>query len=76
LPVLGLKLNYACSETKDGKQTRDPAKASIDKLIPELGYVPGNVFIVSWRANNLKSNSTIEELEKVLDYMKRNRING
>jgi hypothetical protein len=70
-PVLGLRLNYGCSETVNGKQTRDPNKASIDKLIPELGYVPGNVFIISWKANNLKSNATLEELEKILDYMKR-----
>jgi hypothetical protein len=71
-PVLGVKLNYACSTGEDGKQTRDPCKASIDKLVPELGYVPGNVFIISWRANKLKSNMSIDELEKILDYMKRN----
>lgn len=72
-PILGVRLNYGCSVGVDGKQTRDPNKASIDKLIPELGYVPGNVFIISWRANKLKSDMTIDELEKILDYMKRKR---
>jgi hypothetical protein len=72
-PILGVKLNYGCSTGVNGKQTRDPNKASIDKLIPELGYVPGNVFIISWRANKLKSDMTINELEKILDYMKRNK---
>ena len=48
-------------------------KATLDKLVPELGYVPGNVFIISWRANKLKSNMTIDELEKILNYMKRNK---
>lgn len=71
-PVLGVKLNYACSTGIDGKQTRDPNKASIDKLLPELGYVPGNVFVISWKANILKSNMCIDELEKILAYMKRN----
>jgi hypothetical protein len=68
-PVFGTKLNYGCSTGIDGKQTRDPNKASIDKLIPELGYIPGNVFIISLRANKLKSNMTMEELKKILKYM-------
>lgn len=67
-PVLGLKLNYRWREL----DTTDYTKASIDKLIPALGYVPGNVFVISWRANRLKNNMTIDELEKILDYMKRN----
>lgn len=72
-PVLGVKLNYGCSTGLDGKQRRDPNKASIDKLIPEMGYVPGNVFVISWKANKLKSNMSIEELEKILDYMRRGK---
>lgn len=72
-PILGIKLNYGCSSGRDGKQVRDPNKASIDKLIPELGYVPGNVYVISWRANKLKSNMSINDLEKILDYMKRNK---
>jgi hypothetical protein len=75
-PVFGSKLEYGASQKINGKQTRNRNKVSLDKLIPELGYVPGNVFVVSWRANNLKSNMTIEELEKILEYMKRNIQNG
>jgi len=75
-PVLGVKLNYGCSSGIDGKQTRDPNKASIDKLVPSLGYVVGNVYIISWKANKLKSNMSIEELERILDYMKRNKDYG
>ena len=65
-PVLGLELNYGWS----GENRRDPAKASIDKLIPELGYVPGNVFVISWRANKLKSDMSLQDLEKMLKYIK------
>lgn len=72
-PVLGVKLNYGCSTGLDGKQTRDPNKASIDKVIPELGYIPGNVFVISWRANKLKSDMSVTELEKILNYMKGNK---
>lgn len=43
---------------------------SLDKMIPELGYVPGNVFWVSYRANSIKTNATMEEISMVLKYMK------
>ena len=75
-PVFGTKLEYGASQKVNGKQTRNKNKVSIDKLIPELGYVPGNVFVISWRANNLKSNMSVDELEKILDYMKRKINNG
>ena len=67
-PVLGIKLNYAWGGQNG--HLRDPAKVTLDKLIPELGYVPGNVFIISWRANKLKSDMTVIELEQILKYMK------
>jgi len=67
-PVLGIKLNYGWS----GEDRRDDSKATLDKVIPELGYVPGNVFVISWRANKLKSNMTLDELEKIMNYIKEN----
>jgi hypothetical protein len=35
---------------------------SIDRINPALGYVPGNVWIISHRANRIKSNATFAEL--------------
>ena len=69
-------MEYKCSDSVKGKQTRNKNKASLDKLIPELGYIPGNVFVVSWRANTLKSNMNISELEMILKYMRDNTKNG
>lgn len=69
-PVFGIKLNYGWS----GEGRKSTEKASIDRLIPELGYVKGNVFVISLRANRLKNNMTIEELESILKYMKEVRI--
>ena len=43
---------------------------SIDRKINELGYVKGNVFVISGRANRLKADATVDELEKILQYMK------
>jgi hypothetical protein len=65
-PILGLELNYNWS----GLNRRDPAKASIDKVDPNKGYVAGNVFVISWRANKLKSDMSLQELENILKYIK------
>jgi hypothetical protein len=51
---------------------RSPAKPSIDCVIPELGYVPGNIAVISWRANRLKGNGTVEEFERIAAWL-RNR---
>ena len=46
--------------------------AELDRLVPEKGYIKGNVRWISRKANRLKSNATIEDLEKILAYMKEN----
>lgn len=62
-PVLGMKLRL----TPTGKREDD--SPSIDRVIPELGYVPGNVRVISVRANTLKNNGTVDELKAVIAYM-------
>lgn len=58
-PVFGIQLTYG--GTARSIRGKDHA-ASLDRISPSKGYVPGNVVIVSWRANRAKSNSTLEEL--------------
>jgi hypothetical protein len=36
---------------------------SLDRLVPELGYVKGNVRVISYKANTMKSNASIEEIK-------------
>jgi hypothetical protein len=62
-PVLGVRLNYG-----PGK-TRDHDRASIDRMNNRRGYVPGNVRVISYRANSLKSDATVKELAAVVRYM-------
>lgn len=65
-PVLGLELTR-------NRGRVGPNSPSVDKIIPELGYVKGNVRVISYRANTLKSNGTIEEFYKVIEDLKRIR---
>lgn len=37
----------------------------MDRVIPELGYVKGNVEIISYRANRLKNDATYHELRAI-----------
>ena len=46
-----------------------PNSPSIDKNIPELGYVQSNCSIVSFRGNSIKNNGTIDEHRRVVQYM-------
>lgn len=43
---------------------------SIDRVIPTKGYVAGNIRVISYRANWLKQDASVEEMEKVINYMR------
>lgn len=42
---------------------------SLDRHKPALGYVKGNVVVMSSRANMLKNNGTLEEFLKMVSYL-------
>lgn len=44
---------------------------SIDCLVPSLGYTKGNVRIISWRANRIKCDASLEEMEALLSWMRK-----
>lgn len=70
-PVLGIKLNYG--KASNGRGSDD--SPSLDRHIPSLGYVPGNVFVMSWRANRLKCDGTVEEFYALIEYLRKTRSN-
>jgi hypothetical protein len=49
-------------------KTNDNSPA-LDRMIPELGYVRGNLCYISARANRIKYDATPEEIRKVLAFM-------
>lgn len=65
-PVFGVPFDF----TMSGGRPRDNSP-SIDKFIPILGYVKGNVYIISHRANFLKSNASLTEMEQIVSYMRK-----
>lgn len=66
-PILGIELDYTVNT-----DIRPDNKATLDRYSPNLGYVKGNVHIISWKANRLKSNGTLEEFQKLITWMKIN----
>lgn|SRR5208282_2812069 len=56
-PALGLRLQRR-HPGKGGKGGPQPASPTLDRIRPERGYVPGNIAVISHRANILKGNST------------------
>lgn len=66
-PVLGIPVIL---EQIDGPRKRTDNTPSLDRIIPELGYVKGNVEMISWRANRLKNDAKLYEIELLLRYMK------
>ena len=65
-PVLGIEIFYYA---KRGRPA--PSSPSIDRIVPERGYVAGNVRVISNRANTLKNNATLDEMRLVLADMER-----
>lgn len=70
-PVLGIKLEH--SRGSKGYEDNSP---SLDRIKPELGYVPGNVAIISMRANRLKNDGTLEEFRKLVKWLEAQEASG
>jgi hypothetical protein len=63
-PVLGIPL---FRNTGGNKPTGN--SPSVDRIIPELGYVKGNIQIISHRANVMKNDAKPEELRKFAEWV-------
>ena len=64
-PILGVKLFYGVG--------RNNEKAEIDRIDITKGYIPGNVAIISAKANQLKQDNTTETLSSLLRYIENNK---
>jgi hypothetical protein len=48
-----------------------PDSASLDRIDVAFGYVPGNVQVISYRANRMKNDATPEELLEFADWVRK-----
>ncbi len=65
-PAFGTTLDWSCgNSSKKGPRPNSP---SIDRIAPERGYVKGNIKIISFRANQIKSDASPSELKLVAAY--------
>ena len=62
-PILGIRLDW---HDKQGGNSNSP---SLDRIIPELGYIPSNVHVISKKANLIKTNATPDEIRKVATWL-------
>ena len=63
-PILGVELDYVnlSGKLKDNSP-------SLDRVENSLGYVPGNVRVISFAANRLKKNYSADTFRKLIAYM-------
>ena len=64
-PVLGVEITLYDSDRSN------EFAAELDRFIPSLGYVKGNVHFLSRRANRLKNNVTTKELKQLIEWMEK-----
>ena len=66
-PALGIPLHRGARGDCDNAP-------SVDRVDNALGYTPDNVRVISRRANTLKGDSTIEEMEAVVAYLQEKSV--
>jgi len=66
-PILGIPIDWE-------SEIRNDNSPSFDRIDNSKGYVPGNVEIISWRANRIKNDGTEEEHYKIFMYLRNKRL--
>jgi len=61
-PILGVEF----TKTKGPIRALNP---SLDRIIPEKGYVKGNIAVISLKANMLKNDMNLEIARKLVSYL-------
>lgn len=62
-PILGIPL-------RKNRGTLSKDSPSLDRVDNSKGYVPGNVQVISFWANTMKDNLTLEQIERLYLYVK------
>lgn len=63
-PILGCKL-----ENSNSSYSNKDCSPSLDRKDPKLGYTKENIWVISNKANTMKSNASVEELKKFAEWV-------
>jgi len=63
-PVLGVPLKRS-----GWPPPPSPNAPSLDRIVASKGYVSGNVVVISFRANRIKTDATLDELKRVAAWL-------
>lgn len=63
-PILGIPISLRVN-------VKSPRKAHLDRLDPKLGYTKGNVNWISRRANRIKQDGSLQEIEAIAKWMRK-----
>lgn len=63
-PALGIKLKRGAGVSID-------SSPELDRIDNSKGYVPGNVIVISRRANRIKNDATVSELRRIADFIEK-----
>ena len=76
-PILNIPIKRY-PQTVGGSAIANPDSKSIDRIDSTKGYIPGNIRIISWKANRMFSNlpPTIAEAQALLNYLTTTDSNG
>lgn len=61
-PVLDIPLFFGAGKPSDYSPT-------LDRLVPELGYVKGNIVVISMLANSIKNKGRVDQIRRVADWL-------
>jgi hypothetical protein len=88
-PILGIPLQIAGGLQPVFRRTNPPIwtwrlrrwgwdfSPALDKIIPQKGYVPGNIAVISTLANRIKNDAADPEiLQRIADYLRAHNAAG
>ena len=63
------KIKFEWGQSGLGKGNTKETAPTLDRILPHKGYVKGNVAFISFRANRIKDNASMEEMYKIADWI-------
>lgn len=66
-PLLNVPLSSSCRENTKSVDN----SYSVDRINPSKGYVKGNVWVISNKANRIKNDASLDELELLVNNLKK-----